>query len=561
MQIIAVAVGRARRALLALLVLLGAGATGFASAAASAAPPGSDDHGAFLALFAQWQQFQQPARRDGVPDYTPTAMAAKAAGLAKLRSRLDALGTASWPVAERIDYELLRAEMNGLDFNLRVQRPWQRDPAFYRTLETEQSDTPAHEGPTADSLIELWAYTFPLTPGAQVQLAAALREIPPFLRQARGNLSGNARDLWVAGIGTLRAQGEQLKELERRIAQPTPDAALVAALAAAEAANEDFVHWLLAEVPSRTGPSGVGKENYTWNLRHVHLVPLTWEGEVSILKRELARAHASLRLEEQHNRNLPPLVPIATPEEYQRRANDAVTRYVAFLRAHDILEVRDFHDPAMRVHIGAFVPDAERNFFLIVSHHEPLALFTHFWHWWDHAYMQYEPNASPLRREPLPFNIWDNRSEGTATAVEELMMHAGLYDDEPRARELVWIMLAQRCARGLASLYAQANVFDMKEAKAFQVRWTPRGWMRPDLDLLGFEQQLYLRQPGYGSSYVTGKYLIDETIKDRGAQLGEDFSLRRFFAEYNGAGMIPVALIRWQLTGIDDDIRAINASR
>jgi uncharacterized protein (DUF885 family) len=81
------------------------------------------------------------------------------------------------------------------------------------------------------------------------------------------------------------------------------------------------------------------------------------------------------------------------------------------------------------------------------------------------------------------------------------------------------------------------------------VEWTPRGWMRPDLDLLHFEQQLYLRQPGYGSSYVTGKYLIDELIKDRSHQLGKDFTLRRFFDEFNAAGMMPVSLIRWQLTG------------
>ena len=49
-----------------------------------------------------------------------------------------------------------------------------------------------------------------------------------------------------------------------------------------------------------------------------------------------------------------------------------------------------------------------------------------------------------------------------ATAMEELILHAGYYDDNPRAREIVWIMLAQRCARGLASLYAQANEFDIK---------------------------------------------------------------------------------------------------
>ena len=87
------------------------------------------------------------------------------------------------------------------------------------------------------------------------------------------------------------------------------------------------------------------------------------------------------------------------------------------------------------------------------------------------------------------------------------------------------------------------------KAKAFQVQWTPRGWMRPDLDLLGFEQQLYLRQPGYGSSYVTGKALIDELIRDRAHQLGDRFTLRGFFDDFNGAGMMPVSLIRFQLTG------------
>jgi uncharacterized protein (DUF885 family) len=131
--------------------------------------------------------------------------------------------------------------------------------------------------------------------------------------------------------------------------------------------------------------------------------------------------------------------------------------------------------------------------------------------------------------------------------VEEIILHAGYYDDNPRAKEIVWIMLAQRCARGLASLYAQANELDIKQAKAFQVEWTPRGWMRPDLDLVNFEQQLYLRQPAYGASYVTGKSLVDELIKDRAHQLGDAFTLRRFFDEYLAAGMIPVSLIRTQL--------------
>jgi hypothetical protein len=514
----------------------------------------------FLALFSEWQHLEHPPRRDGAADYSTATLAAQQVRLHTLQRRLDSFQPGAWTVSQQVDYQLVRAEMNGLDFNLRVLQPWARDPAFYATLETEQSDTPAHEGPKADQLIELWAYRLPLTREAQRKLAAELRSVPPFLAAARVNLTGNARDLWLAGTNSLRAQEAALEELGRRIAPDRPEPELVRSLDAAERATAELVRWLDGEASAKIGPSGVGKDNYTWNLRHVHLVPLSWDQEVAILRHELARAHASLRFEEQRNRALPPLAPIATPEEYQQRANAAVSRYISFLRDRDILEVRDFHDPAMRAHIGSFTPAERRNFFVIVSHHEPLALFTHFYHWFDHAYMDREPNPSPVRNEPLPYNIWDNRAEGMATTVEELMMQAGLYDDTPRVRELVWIMLAQRCARGLASLYAQANIFDLAQAKAFQVRWTPRGWMRPDLDLLNFEQQLYLRQPGYGSSYVTGKYLIEELIKDRSAQLGAEFSLKRFFAEYNAAGVIPVSLIRWELTGADDALREINSA-
>ena len=220
--------------------------------------------------------------------------------------------------------------------------------------------------------------------------------------------------------------------------------------------------------------------------------------------------------------------------------------------------MRDYMDPGLRAQMGEYVPIEKRNFFAIATHYEPLTLYTHFYHWWDLAQMRDDPHESPIRRGALLYNIWDSRAEGMATAMEEFMLHAGLFDDSPRTREIVWIMLAQRAARGLASLYAHANLFDIQQAKAFQVKWTPRGWMRPDLDLLGFEQQLYLRQPGYGSSYVTGKYMLERLMQDYADTLGAEFSLRRYFEDVNRAGMIPVPLIRWQLTGLDDEIRALN---
>jgi uncharacterized protein (DUF885 family) len=153
-----------------------------------------------------------------------------------------------------------------------------------------------------------------------------------------------------------------------------------------------------------------------------------------------------------------------------------------------------------------------------------------------------------------------SRSEGMATAMEEWMMHAGLYDESPRSREMVWIMLLNRSARGLGNLYAHANELTMEQAGDIHVNWTPRQWMRRD-PLLGFEQHLYLRQPGYGATYITGGRLMEEVIAERGRQLGDQFSMQRVMDEINAAGMIPVSLIYWELTGDDRMMRELRDGR
>jgi len=120
----------------------------------------------------------------------------------------------------------------------------------------------------------------------------------------------------------------------------------------------------------------------------------------------------------------------------------------------------------------------------------------------------------------------------------------------------VWILLAQRAARGLGSLYAQANLMTMEEACRVHQDFTPRGWMKTEKSLLIFEQHLYLRQPGYGTSYVTGKYLLERTLADWGRQrevARETFRLRAFFDRLLAAGGIPISLAHWELTGLRDD--------
>ncbi|MFT6995466.1 MAG: hypothetical protein ACJA1P_002211, partial [Maribacter sp.] len=422
-----------------------------------------------------------------------------------------------------------------------------------------RSDVPAHEGPTHHAILEVWQYDFPLSKEKRAQFLAELMVIPSLNAQAKINLTGNAKDLWITGIRDIKTQISDLENLKNK-SGIGKDRQVIKAINEAIIATEDLINWLEEQAPIKTGPSGIGKDNYTWYQQNVHLVPMTWEDEVLLLKRELTRAWTGLKLEEHRNRNLPPLTDADGPEAYKLLNEKAANSLLDFLEEEDIVTVKDYFDPALKAHYGEFVPKEKRNFFWITAHYDPRPLFSHFYHWFELARMDNEPNESSIRKDALLYNIFDSRNEGMATAVEELFMQAGLYDDSPRVREIVYIMIAQRAARGLGSLYAHANEMTMEEAGKIHSDYTPRGWMKTEKELLIFEQHLYLRQPGYGTSYITGKYLVEQALAEYARKLekeGTEFELKSFFDGLNRIGNIPITLGQWELTGDKNHLNTI----
>ncbi|MDX1429531.1 MAG: hypothetical protein R3282_04540, partial [Rhodothermales bacterium] len=350
-----------------------------------------------LALFREWRTFERPPSRDGAPDYTAETFASRYGDYLQLRSRLEAIDTSGWSIPHQVDWHLVRAEMNGFDFNHRVLKPWVRDPAFYQSIWMNRSDVPGHEGPTHHAVTELWTYDFPLTHAEEERLIADLSVIPPLMRQARQNLTGNARELWIAGIRNIRSQRSNLDVIAERVGSSGSET-LLEVIEQCKTATEELVEWLESEAEHKDGPSGIGRENYTWYQRNVHLVPMTWEEEVQLLQRELDRAWSSLKLEEHRNRHLPPMVAASTPAEYEAKADEAATRFMKFLEEQEIVTVTDYMEPALREHLGRFVPEERRNFFWIGAHFDPLPLYTHFYHWFELARMDREPHPSPVRQ-------------------------------------------------------------------------------------------------------------------------------------------------------------------
>lgn len=521
--------------------------------------PISSNYQDLVQLFKDWRNFEVPPLRNGAPDYTQATFDKRWPGFEELRTRLTALDTSGWQVNEKVDWYIVWAEMNGYEFNHKILKPWQRDPAYYKTLWMGRSDVPAHEGPTNHATVEIWTYEFPLSNFDKQKLLGELRVIPALNEQAKLNLTGNAKELFTAGIRDIKTQAKNLQTIStwRGIASEND---LLAAIDEAIASTEDLVAWLEKEAPKKTGPSGIGKDNYSWYLQNVHLVPMTWEDEVMLLKTELSRAWTALKLEEHRNRDLPPLLPVDSPEAYDALAEKSAESLLNFLEKDEIVTVKEYFEPALKTHLGSFTPEETRNFFAITAHHDPRPLFSHFYHWFELARMDTEPHQSEIRKGPLLYNIYDSRNEGTATAVEEMFMHAGLYEDSPRSREIVYIMIAQRAARGLGSLHAHANELTMEEAGGIHSEYTPRGWMKTERQLLLFEQHLYLRQPGYGTSYITGKHLLNAAMADFAKMKenqGKEFKLKEFFDTINSMGNIPISLGHWQMTGVDKHLEKL----
>ena len=355
---------------------------------------------------------------------------------------------------------------------------------------------------------------------------------------------------------TKRRESSYLASLLRRLSGPRPD--LVPYVERAKSAVDEFRGWLEQRQKTMRGSSAVGIENYNWYLKNVHLVSYTWQEQLEIEQLELQRSMATLRLEEQRNRKLPPLQAPANGEELRRRNEEAVDTFMNFMKEQEIFTVRDYMHLEKPSGGGSILPERARDFFHQILYRDYLPLKCHEIHWLEKQRMAQEPHASPIRSAPLLYDIWDSRSEGLATAWEEMMMHAGLFDQRPRTRELIYILVATRCIRGIADLKIHSGEFTLDDAIKYIVETTPNGWLPAEGATIWEDLGIYLRQPSYGTTYIVGKIAFDRLLGDKSRLVGANFRFKDFMDQFFDVGVIPMSLVRWEMTGLDDEVKALN---
>jgi Bacterial protein of unknown function (DUF885) len=513
--------------------------------------PAENDPGwsALVELDTELTSLRRPRVLEGVPQFGERAMAERADAVTQAQRRLRAIDASHWSVAGKVDYLLVWAKANGLEFEHRVNRPWRKDPILY-----------------LDQVRRVPFVDLPLSGEAAARWRQSLAAVPQILRQAEANLtepSGELADLALFHLENFDGvgQGEPyrddppsgtigwFRDLCARVseAQPADGDACRLALGAVEGYRD----WLRAERPGMVSSAGVGTANLEWYFRNVRLLPYGVDEIVLLGKREFDRYRSAYEITRNANRDLPELELTRTREEHEARTRESERRIRALVRDQHLLTF----------------PDDMPDTFDTDTFWSPRAL-THR-HFWEELQFRNTLNnhihasipghrfdALMARRvsDPIRRGYGDSsRTEGWATYLEEMFLLAGITRDEPRATELFYIALMKRAGRIYAETQMHAGAFSLAQANRYLIDFIP--FMEPNLGRYDLEG--YLRRPGSGSGYIIGKIQIEKLLAERSLELGDDFDLGQFHDDLLSRGMIPLTLTRWEITGEDDEVRPI----
>jgi uncharacterized protein (DUF885 family) len=351
-----------------------------------------------------------------------------------------------------------------------------------------------------------------------------------------------------------------------------------AAAERAAGALEIYRSWLEGMVKSFPAQSAVGRENYVWFLRNVALMPYTPEELVARAEQEWRRAVAFEGMEVNRNRSVQPLMMAPTLEEFVARNQKAelATReflerrnirtlpaglrhftlraFPDYLRAlEEFVETDDFTSASRLEHDAIrYVepPSMRQGYFWIADAKDTRIQIVH-----EGTVGHYgQLCASWQNPDEIRRHYYDSgANEGIGFYAEEMMLQAGLYDDSPHSREIVYNQMRLRALRVIADVKVSLGEFTLGEAADFLQQNVPMGAESAHQEVV--EMGAW---PGQKISYQTGKLQIVQMMSDARLKQGDDFSVRKFHDYVWLNGNVPIALQRWELLGIDDDVRRVD---
>ncbi len=525
------------------------------------------------ARFWEWRAWQQPRSRDDLPRLErPTGWLPEVDSALADRRREELAGFAAElsrihpsEVPDRVDHRLMRSAL--------ARVAWETDILAVRSIPRYWVDQAI--GPVFDVLLP------PDVDQPRIaEVIRLLRAVPTTLSNAPGALAQPAREFAQLAIAELEAIDERIAECAQALARldPAAGAELAAAAAEAGAAMVEFRRQLVAALPTLPPARPVGRQQYEWFLREVACVPLTVEEIADLGRREYDRAAWLELLHVTRNSGVPPApLPASASDQVRAHARDeaavrqfyvdqgllsqpeSLRRYLnlpmpAYLKPLIFLGVTDDLTGPSRLDEDGVryvpVPGPDLPYFYAANARDPRAGILHEGVHYQQLTLAWR-NPRPVRR-----HYYDSGScEGIAFYNEEMMLVSGLLDNAPHTRAAICNFMRVRALRVTADLGLATGTMSMSSAAAELESRVPM-----DRATAMEEAAFFTESPGQALSYQVGKTQLIALIADAIRLRGADLDLKSLHDQVWINGNVPIALLRWELLGLTDELPAIDTN-
>ena len=496
-------------------------------------------------------------RPGGVRDWSAAAIDRRTRDLKEFDARYQKIDPSGWPIPQQVDYRLIGSALSRVHWELEVNPRWKRDPNFY----IEQTLTP---------IVEALTVPAPYDEPRSREILTRIENVPSILQQAAENLDKAPGPFVTVAIDALEGVRERLRKMAESLRPATTlgEKDLSEATNHAADALEHFRANLNDRLASAPKETALGRDAYVFFLKNVALYPYSPEQILEMGRQEWNRAVAFETYEKERNKNVPPLQLAKDTDSWIKGAAGRERQIREFLEKRGILTVPDWMQhytlrpiPQYLASLGFaenddFTSPSRLNDNCIRYVSQPSGNLGYFWR----ATAQdprpiivhegvpghyFQLCLSWKHEDPIRRHYYDSgANEGIGFYAEEMMLQAGLFDDSPHSREIIYNFMRLRALRVEVDVKLALGQFSLEEAAKYLEQKVPMDAQTARQEAIAFSTG-----PGQALTYQIGKLQITQLLAEVRLQQGDKFNLRAFHDFVWKNGNVPIALQRWELLG------------
>ena len=539
-----------------------------ASAATESLDKLANDFWAWRAKYAPFtgDDVNRIERPGGTRDWSHASIDKQQKDLAEFEARWKKLDPTQWAVRQQVDYRLIGSALARVRWELDINPPWKRDPNFYIAQ-------------TLTAVVEALTVPGPYDAAHSREILTRIENIPSILQQGVENLDKPPAPFTSVAIEALENIRPHLHQMAAALIKATTlkEEELNSATDHAADALEGFREKLREMLPSLPNETAPGRDAYIFFLKNVALMPYSPEDLLAMGRQEWNRAVAFEGFEKNRNKHVSPLKTADNIVNWIKEAAEKESQIRTLLEDRDILTVPDWVQHytlrAMPEYLRALQGFGETDDFTSPSRlkenciryiTEPSGKLGYFWqataedprpitvhegipgHYFQLC-------LSWKHEDPIRRHYYDSgANEGIGFYAEEMMLQAGLFDDSPHTREIIYNFMRLRALRVEVDVKLALGEFTLDQAAKYLQEKVPM-----DSDTARQEAIAFSTGPGQAITYQIGKLQILKFLADARMQQGDKFNLRTFHNFIWKNGNVPIALQQWEYLGRRIDSAAV----